>query len=103
MTLFPSRYCLTCRDFWMLHFLAPCQRRLVLFFKLSRSGFGPVATVVVKRGTLRVGDVVVMGPTWGKVRALQGDAKGLTKLEQVTPGLSAEVVGKIASDACSAF
>jgi translation initiation factor IF-2 len=36
-------------------------------------GRGPVATVLVRRGTLRVGDIVVAGAAWGKVRALIND------------------------------
>ncbi|HEU4673523.1 MAG TPA: translation initiation factor IF-2 [Candidatus Limnocylindrales bacterium] len=38
--------------------------------QLSR-GRGPVATAVVQTGTLRVGDVITAGSTWGKVRALE--------------------------------
>ncbi len=34
-------------------------------------GRGPVATVLVQRGTMHVGDSVVAGPQWGKVRAMQ--------------------------------
>jgi translation initiation factor IF-2 len=36
-------------------------------------GRGPVATVLVQRGTLKVGDPLVAGPAWGKVRALIND------------------------------
>ena len=36
-------------------------------------GRGPVATVLVERGTLRVGDPVVAGGGWGKVRAMFDD------------------------------
>ena len=36
-------------------------------------GKGPVATVLVQRGTLNIGDIVVLGSAWGKVRALSND------------------------------
>jgi translation initiation factor IF-2 len=44
----------------------------VIEAKLDR-GRGPVATVLVQRGTLRVGDIVVAGAEWGRVRALVSD------------------------------
>ena len=34
---------------------------------------GPLATVLIQNGTLRTGDVVIVGKTWGKVRALQDE------------------------------
>ena len=36
-------------------------------------GRGPVATVLVQKGTLRTGDIFVVGEQWGKVRALIDD------------------------------
>jgi len=44
----------------------------VIEAKLDR-GRGPVATVLVQRGTLKVGDIVVAGSEWGRVRVLQND------------------------------
>jgi translation initiation factor IF-2 len=54
-------------------------------------GRGPVATVLVQRGTLHVGDAVVAGPQWGKVRAMQ-DFTG-ARLEAAGPGDPVEVLG----------
>ena len=45
---------------------------IVVEAKLER-GRGPVGTVLVQRGTLRVGDIVVAGSAWGRVRALIDD------------------------------
>jgi translation initiation factor IF-2 len=54
-------------------------------------GRGPVATVLVHRGTLSVGDSVVAGSTWGKVRAML-DFTG-ARIERAGPGDPAEVLG----------
>jgi translation initiation factor IF-2 len=54
-------------------------------------GRGPVATVLVHRGTLRVGDAVVAGSTWGKVRAML-DFTG-SRVDSAGPGDPAEVLG----------
>src|SRR5258705_13567891 len=45
---------------------------VVLEAKLER-GRGAVATVLIQRGTLRVGDIFVAGSEWGRVRALVDD------------------------------
>jgi translation initiation factor IF-2 len=54
-------------------------------------GRGPVVGVLVQRGTLRVGDAIVAGPQWGKVRAMLDD-KG-ERVEGATPGEPVEVLG----------
>ncbi|MEO7039119.1 MAG: translation initiation factor IF-2, partial [Candidatus Elarobacter sp.] len=54
-------------------------------------GRGPVATVLVQNGTLRVGDVVVVGPTYGKVRALLDDKGKQTK--KAGPSVPVEIMG----------
>jgi translation initiation factor IF-2 len=54
-------------------------------------GRGPVVTVLVQRGTLRVGDSLVAGPQWGRVRAMH-DFKGEV-VEGAVPGMPVEVLG----------
>ncbi len=54
-------------------------------------GRGPVATLLVQRGTLRVGDAVVAGDAWGKVRALY-DYRG-EKVTEAKPGDPIEILG----------
>ena len=54
-------------------------------------GRGPVATMLVSRGTLRVGDAIVAGDAWGKVRALL-DFRG-EKVKEATPGTPVEILG----------
>jgi translation initiation factor IF-2 len=62
----------------------------VIEAKLDR-GRGPVATVLVQRGTLRGGDLVVAGAEWGRVRALVSDAG--TPVENAAPSTPVEVLG----------
>jgi translation initiation factor IF-2 len=54
-------------------------------------GRGPVATVLVQRGTLKVGDIIVGGSQWGRVRALLDD-KGETR-HDAGPSMPVEVLG----------
>jgi translation initiation factor IF-2 len=54
-------------------------------------GRGSVATVLVKRGTLRVGDIFVAGSEWGKVRALIDDHG--KNVSEATPAMPVEVLG----------
>lgn len=54
-------------------------------------GRGPVATVLVQNGTLRQGDIFVVGEQWGKVRALVND-KG-ERVKEAGPSVPVEVLG----------
>ncbi len=62
----------------------------VIEAKLER-GRGPVATVLIKRGTLKVGDIFVSGSEWGRVRALVDD-RGMN-IDEATPSMPVEVLG----------
>ena len=54
-------------------------------------GRGPIATVLVQNGTLRKGDIFVVGEQWGKVRALIND-KG-ERIDEAGPSVPVEVLG----------
>lgn len=54
-------------------------------------GLGPVCTVIVQKGTLKVGDPFVVGHQYGRVRAMM-DERG-KKMEQATPSMPARVMG----------
>jgi translation initiation factor IF-2 len=62
----------------------------VIEAKLER-GRGPVATVLIKRGTLKVGDIFVAGSEWGRVRALIDD-RGMN-IDEGGPSMPVEVLG----------
>jgi translation initiation factor IF-2 len=62
----------------------------VIEAKLDR-GRGPVATVLVQRGTLHVGDIIVAGAEWGRVRALVSDTGAA--LDSAGPSTPVEVLG----------
>ena len=62
----------------------------VIEARLER-GRGPVATVLIQRGTLRVGDIFVAGSEWGRVRALV-DEHG-EPVEEAGPSVPVEVLG----------
>ncbi|HRO50461.1 MAG TPA: translation initiation factor IF-2 [Hyphomicrobium sp.] len=63
---------------------------IVIEAKLER-GRGPVGTVLVQRGTLRVGDIVVAGTAWGRVRALIDDQG--KNVDAAGPSFPVEVLG----------
>jgi len=55
------------------------------------AGKGPVATVIIGQGTLKVGQPFICGPLWGKVKALVND-RG-ESIKEVLPGMPCEVIG----------
>ncbi|MEE8532497.1 MAG: translation initiation factor IF-2, partial [Alphaproteobacteria bacterium] len=63
---------------------------VVIEARLDR-GRGAVATVLVQRGTLRVGDVVVAGGEWARVRALLDD-RG-SEVDEAGPAIPVEILG----------
>jgi translation initiation factor IF-2 len=54
-------------------------------------GRGPVATMLIHRGTLKVGDAIVAGDAWGRVRALY-DYRG-ERIQEAAPGEPVEILG----------
>ena len=63
---------------------------VVIEAKLDKSK-GPLATVLVQTGTLRIGDTVVVGTTWGRVRAMFNDIG--KRLKKVGPSTPVELLG----------
>ncbi|OYX34530.1 MAG: translation initiation factor IF-2 [Caulobacterales bacterium 32-69-10] len=63
---------------------------VVIEAKLDK-GRGPVGTVLVKRGTLRRGDIVVAGSTWGRVRALVNERN--EQVLEAGPSVPVEILG----------
>jgi translation initiation factor IF-2 len=63
---------------------------VVIEAKLDR-GRGAVATVLVKRGTLKRGDIVVAGASWGRVRALLNERE--EQVTEATPSTPVEILG----------
>jgi len=54
-------------------------------------GFGPVANVIIKNGTLKVGDNVIVGKTYGRIKAIRLDDGSNTK--EIGPSTPAAIVG----------
>ena len=55
------------------------------------TGRGPVATVLIQRGTLKRGDIFVVGEQWGRVRALINDQGA--RVDEAGPSVPVEVLG----------
>ena len=67
------------------------KARAVVIESRLEKGRGPVATVLIQKGTLKIGDVFVSGSVWGKVRALIND-KG-ESIKEALPGCPIEILG----------
>ena len=65
-------------------------RGLVLEAKLDK-GRGPVATVLVQKGTLKVGDIVAVGSSYGRIRAMISDTG--ERVQTATPSTPVEILG----------
>lgn len=55
------------------------------------TGRGPVISVIVKKGKLKVGDIIIAGKEWGKVRALSDDEGN--RLDEAFPSFPVEILG----------
>src|SRR5690606_6200595 len=60
----------------------------VIEAKLDK-GKGPVATVLVQKGTLRVGDPIVVGTTYGRIRAMTNDQG--RRIKEAPPSMPVEI------------
>ena len=54
-------------------------------------GRGPVATIIVENGTLRIGDIIVIGNTFGRIRTMNDDLK--KRYDEALPGTPVEITG----------
>ncbi len=63
---------------------------IVVEAKLEK-GRGPVATAIIKRGTLSIGDIIVAGSEWGRVRALIDDQGN--QMSAALPSTPVEILG----------
>ena len=69
--------------------LAPA--RATVIESSVQAGKGPVATVIVRQGTLKVGQPFICGPHWGKVKAMNDDHG--QQVKEVRPGMPCELIG----------
>ena len=65
-------------------------RGIVIEAELDK-GRGPVATVLVQKGTLKVGDTIAVGSAHGKVRAMMDDKQ--RRVKEATPSTPVEILG----------
>ena len=68
-----------------------CAAKATIIESSLQKGRGPVATVIMQNGTLRVGDIVVAGVAYGKVRAINDDSG--RNLKEIRPGECGVIIG----------
>ena len=68
-----------------------CPAKATIIESSLQKGRGPVATVIMQNGTLRVGDIVVAGVAYGKVRAINDDSG--RNLKEIRPGECGVIIG----------
>ncbi len=67
------------------------EAKAVVVESSLEKGFGPVANVIIQNGTLRVGDNVIVGNTYGRIRTMRSD-DGVV-LKEIAPGTPAAIIG----------
>lgn len=68
-----------------------CAAKATIIESSLQKGRGPVATVIMQNGTLRVGDIVVAGVAYGKVRVINDDNG--RNLKEIRPGECGVIIG----------
>jgi translation initiation factor IF-2 len=67
------------------------EAKAVVVESSLEKGFGPVANVIIKNGTLRVGDNAIVGKTYGRIKAIKLDDG--TNVKEIGPSTPAAIVG----------
>ena len=67
------------------------QAKAIVIESSVEKGFGPVANIIVKDGTLKVGDNVIVGKTYGRIKAIKLDTGANAK--EIGPSTPAAIVG----------
>ena len=67
------------------------EAKAVVVESSLEKGFGPVANVIIKNGTLRIGDNVIVGKTYGRIKAIRLDDG--SNVKEIGPSTPAAIVG----------
>ena len=70
---------------------AKANAKAAIIESSQQKGRGPVATVIVENGTLKVGDIVVAGVAYGKIRSITDDQSKI--LKEIKPGECGVIMG----------
>src|SRR5262249_49485410 len=68
-----------------------CRARGTVLESEMHKGMGSVATVLVQNGTLRIGDALVFGPLWGRVKTMHDEYR--KELQEAGPSTPVEITG----------